>query len=419
MPRSQRRSARQAAARARSENDAGSVSSHGDSVADSWAGQMEAEDRGQGAANLNAPGAAAANMQPAVRLGRGGARLFPMQAQGPQTGYTNPPVQSPDALAVTSVFPLTKMVRSQDEASRMLRADLDRWHQHGKFITSSLKIAPFGEIPMTPDAQQKLLVWLKNTAAALVAFRATSLEHEDIIVQKLTDAILPSAKLTWEAAVDSATLERPLTGARRGVGTASLTWRVLRAFLRCYDNPHGKEELDQRLDNWKWAKTIPETQTAFNEMVHIWTQAAQQTATLDFAHQVAMPTQHAILDQIVKKMPPWAAFGSMGPWNLPPSCRWLTQEPGQRSTPDEAFRSMRASRSVVVPTPATTPDPVMFGPVNLPQSCRYLMQPPRQPSVCWWRGVTLSTMRAGRRVPAPPPIPSQHQGFVKGPAAKG
>jgi hypothetical protein len=95
-------------------------------------------------------------------------------------------VQSPDALAVTSVLPLTKMVRSQDEASRMLRADLDRWHQHGKFITSSLKIAPFGEIPMTPDAQQKLLVWLKNTAAALVAYRATSLEHEEMILQKLT-----------------------------------------------------------------------------------------------------------------------------------------------------------------------------------------------------------------------------------------
>ena len=307
MPRSQRRSARQAADRARSENgarsenDAGSVSSHGDSVAQSWAGQMEEKDRGQGAANLNAPGAAAANMQPAVRLGRGGARLFPMQAQGPQT-----PVQSPDALAVASVLPLTKMVRSQDEASRMMRADLDRWHQHGKLFTSSLKIAPFGKIPMTPGAQQELLVWLKNTAAALVAFRATSLEHEDIIVQKLTDAILPAAKLTWEAALDSATLERPLAGARRGVGTASLTWRVLRAFLRCYDNPHGKDELDQRLDNWKWAKTIPETQAAFNEMVHIWRQAAQQTATLDFARQVAMPTQHAILDQIVKKMPPWA-----------------------------------------------------------------------------------------------------------------
>jgi hypothetical protein len=69
-----------------------------------------------------------------------------MQVQGPQAGYTNPPVQSPDALAVTNVLPLTKMVRSQDEASRMMRADLDRWHQHGKLFTSSLKIAPFGKI---------------------------------------------------------------------------------------------------------------------------------------------------------------------------------------------------------------------------------------------------------------------------------
>jgi hypothetical protein len=135
---------------------------------------------------------------------------------------------------------------------------------------------------------------------------ATSLEHEDIILQKLTDAILQPAKLTWEAAVESAMLEQPLTGARRGVGTASLTWRVLRAFLRCYDNPHGKDEMEQRLVNWKWAKTIPETQASFNEMVHIWTQAAQQTAALDFDRQVGIPTQHGILEQIVRKMPPWA-----------------------------------------------------------------------------------------------------------------
>ena len=159
---------------------------------------------------------------------------------------------------------------------------------------------------MTSGAQQKLLIWLKDTAAALVAYRATSLEHEDIILQKLTDAILQPAKLTWEAAVDSAMLEQPLMGARRGVGTASLTWRVLRAFLRCYDNPHGKDEMEQRLFNWKWANTIPETQASFNELVHIWKQAAQQTATLDFARQVEMPTQHAILEQIVRKMPPWA-----------------------------------------------------------------------------------------------------------------
>jgi hypothetical protein len=48
--------------------------------------------------------------------------------------------------------------------------------------------------------------------------------------------------------------------------------------LRCYDNPHGKDEMEQRLDNLKWAKTIPET----------------------------MSTQHVILEQIVRKMPPWA-----------------------------------------------------------------------------------------------------------------
>ena len=124
---------------------------------------------------------------------------------------------------------------------------------------------------MTAGAQQKLLIWLKDTAAALVAYRATSLEHEDIILQKLTDAILQPAKLTWEAAVDSAMLEQPLIGAHRGVGTASLTWRVLRAFLRCYDNPHGKDEMEQRLFNWKWGNTIPETQSSFNELVHIWT----------------------------------------------------------------------------------------------------------------------------------------------------
>jgi hypothetical protein len=64
--------------------------------------------------------------------------------------------------------------------------------------------------------------------------------------------------------------------------------------------------MEQRLDNLKWAKTIPETQASFNEMVHIWTQVVQQTATLDFVHQVAMSTQHVILEQIVRKMPPWS-----------------------------------------------------------------------------------------------------------------
>ena len=154
------RSTRQAAASARSENDAGSVSGVDDSAADSWAGHMEPEEqqlpgagnRGPGAARLNVP----ANMQPPVRLG--GARLLPMPVQASQTGYTNPPVQSPDALAVASVLPLIHMVHSQDAASRMLRADLDRWHQHGKMFTSSLKIVSFGEVPMIADAQQKLLI---------------------------------------------------------------------------------------------------------------------------------------------------------------------------------------------------------------------------------------------------------------------
>ncbi len=66
-----RKSTRQAAARARSENDVGSDSGDYDSTADSWAGQMEVEEqqlpgsgnRGQGAGGLNAPGApAGANM---------------------------------------------------------------------------------------------------------------------------------------------------------------------------------------------------------------------------------------------------------------------------------------------------------------------------------------------------------------------
>ena len=235
-----------------------------------WPG---AGNRGQVPAGLDAPGApAAAYMPPGARLGRGGARQFPMPVHVPPAGHRNlplPPLQSPDALAVARVLPLIGMVRSQDAASVMTQADLDRWHQHGRMFMSSLKITPFGEVPMTSGAQQKLLVWLKNTAAALVAYRATSLEHEDMILQKLTDAILPAAKLTWDAAVESAVLEQPLTGARRGVGTASLTWRALRAFLRCYDNPHGKDEMEQRLENWKWAKTIPETLASFNELVHI------------------------------------------------------------------------------------------------------------------------------------------------------
>ena len=180
---------------------------------------MEAEEQhlpgagnhGRVPAGLDAPDApAAAYMPPGARHGRGGARQSPMPVHVPPAGHRNlplPPIQSPDALAVARVLPLIGMVRSQDAASVMTQADLDRWHQHGRMFMSSLKIHPFGEVPMTSGAQQKLLVWLKNTAAALVAYRATSLEHEDMILQKLTDEIQPATKLTWDAAVESAVLE--------------------------------------------------------------------------------------------------------------------------------------------------------------------------------------------------------------------
>jgi hypothetical protein len=96
-----RKSTRQTAARARSEKDVGSASWDYDSAADFWAGQVEAEERqlpgagnrGQGAAGLTAPGdPPVANMQPAVRLGCGGARLPPMPVQASQAGLRNPPV---------------------------------------------------------------------------------------------------------------------------------------------------------------------------------------------------------------------------------------------------------------------------------------------------------------------------------------
>jgi hypothetical protein len=57
--------------------------------------------------------------------------------------------------------------------------------------------------------------------------------------------------------------------------------------------------MEQCLNNWKWNKTVPETLTTFNELVHIWKQRAQQTTTFQ------TPTQHAILEQIVRKMPQW------------------------------------------------------------------------------------------------------------------
>ena len=309
MPRSRRQSA--AARRDNSENDARSVRSGSvNSVAgDSGADQVEAEvqqvpgagDHGRIQMEVDDQPAAGAGAR--AGRGRGGPLLIPAPTQAAR-GVA--PAQLQDAIDVASVTPLLKLVRSQQEASRMRQAELDRWHQHGKMFAFNLNIASFGEVPMTPGAQQKLLIWLKDTVAALAAYRATSLEHEELILQKLTDAILPPAKLTWNAAVETAEFQQPSMGARRDVGTASLTWRTLRAFLRCYDNPHGKDEMEQRLTNWTWGNTSPETQATFNELVDIWTQAAQQTATLDFARQVETPTQHAILNQIVRKMPQWA-----------------------------------------------------------------------------------------------------------------
>ncbi len=88
-----RKNTHQETARARSENDVGNASWDYDSATDSWAGQMEAEElqlpgagnRGQGAVGLNAPGApAVTNIQPVVRLGRGGGRILPMSVQASQ-----------------------------------------------------------------------------------------------------------------------------------------------------------------------------------------------------------------------------------------------------------------------------------------------------------------------------------------------
>ena len=111
----------------------------------------------------------------------------------------------------------------------------------------------------------------------------------------------------------------------------------------------------------------------------------------------------------------------MGPWNLPPSCRWLTLEPSQRTKPTRAFHSISVSRSVGTTTPpvASEQQPVVYGPWHLPTSCRYLLQPPTPLNGCERRSFSLSTMRAGTRVADPRSMPSQHQGFVKGPAANG
>jgi hypothetical protein len=91
MPHSVRRGPRQVALTSpvRNENDSASEGS--------GTGSMEAEeqqlpvveDHDQVPADLDALGAPAANMQPAVRRGRGGSRA-PMSAQVSQAGYTNP-----------------------------------------------------------------------------------------------------------------------------------------------------------------------------------------------------------------------------------------------------------------------------------------------------------------------------------------
>lgn len=145
-------------------------------------GQMEAQEQQvAGAGNQGrlpvgrtAPGAPAdSDMLRGARFGHGGARPLPI----PAPAQAGPPLPSQDAIDVASMIPLIKMVRSQVDASMMQGPALDRWHQHGKLFVT-YKIAPFGEVPMTPGAQQKLLIWLKDTAPALVAYRTTSLEHE-------------------------------------------------------------------------------------------------------------------------------------------------------------------------------------------------------------------------------------------------
>ena len=40
---------------------------------------------------------------------------------------------------------------------------------------------------------------------------------------------------------------------------------------------------------WKWGQTVSETLTTFNEMVHIWTQTAQQTDIYQDRHGWAAP----------------------------------------------------------------------------------------------------------------------------------
>ncbi len=111
------------------------------------------------AAGLNAPVVPAeVNMPCGVRFGRGTSRPLPnVSVQVPPSDHGNRPFQSPDALAVVSVLPLINMVRRQEVVSVLTPAALDRWYQHGKMFMM-IKINPFGEVPMTPGTQQKLLV---------------------------------------------------------------------------------------------------------------------------------------------------------------------------------------------------------------------------------------------------------------------
>jgi hypothetical protein len=105
---------RQVPVRARNTNDSVSEDSGTGSMEAAEQQSLGAEDRDQVPADLDATGTPAAHMQPARRRGRAG-------SQAP-AGYTNPPAQSPDELAVASVLPLIGMVRSQDKASRMPRS---------------------------------------------------------------------------------------------------------------------------------------------------------------------------------------------------------------------------------------------------------------------------------------------------------
>jgi hypothetical protein len=151
-----RRSARQAAAATRhtsSENDGDSLSG------DSWTVQMETDDqqlpgagdRDRMTAGLNAPGVPAeTNLPRGARFGRGTGRPLPtVPDHVPPEDHGNRPFQSPDALTVAIVLPLISMVRSQEVASVLAPAALDRWNQHNKMFMM-LKISPFGEVPMTP-----------------------------------------------------------------------------------------------------------------------------------------------------------------------------------------------------------------------------------------------------------------------------